>query len=88
MTNGISLSWSEITDRHNQKVEFGACHQNYAWRSHNNINHKFANLFNAFNSETNSLRLLLQHPRGNQNARNYQERGRAIYAAVWYPDTK
>ncbi len=87
MTNRLSLSWSDVADHQDQKVEFGACHQYYAWRPHKNINHKFSSLLNAFNSDTNSIRLLLQHPQGNKNARNYQERGRAIYAAVWYPDS-
>ena len=83
----VSLDWSLVIDRPTQKPEFGACHEHYAWRPHKKDNHKFANLDNAFNSSTNSICLLLQHPRGNQNARNYQQRGRALFAAVWYPNT-
>ena len=87
MVENPPLSWSKIIDRENEKVEFGSCHENYAWRPHDNLNHKFDNLQSAFNSNKNSIRLLLQHPRGNQNARNYQERGRAIYVAVWYENS-
>lgn len=87
MVNVTSFHWSNVVDRQDEKVEFGACHENYAWRLHKNASHKFSSLSNAFDSEANSIRLLLQHPCGNQNARNYRERGRVLFAAVWYPDT-
>lgn len=87
MVNATNFDWSNVVDRRDEKVEFGACHENYAWRPHKIANHKFSSLSNAFDSETNSIRLLLQHANGNQNARSYQERGRALFAVVWYPDT-
>lgn len=87
MANTTNFHWSIVVDRQDEKVEFSACHENYAWRPHKNANHKFISLSNAFDSEENSIRLLLQHPRGNQNARNYQERGKVLFVAIWYPDT-
>jgi hypothetical protein len=86
MTNVIDVSWSSVIDRENEKLEFGACHQKYAWRPHTNHTHKFDSLKNAFNSDKNSLRLLLQHPNGNQNAKTYLDRGKPLFAAVWYWD--
>jgi hypothetical protein len=84
----LEFDWSEVVDRNGEDVEFGACHENYAWRPHSNPLHKFSSLSNAFDSESNSLRLLLQHPSGNVNARQYQQRGRALFAGVWYCDSK
>lgn len=82
-----ALHWENVIDRRNEKVEFGACHENYSWRPHTKPQHKYASLSNAFNFKKNSIRLLLQHPEGNLNARKYRERGRALFAAVWYTNT-
>lgn len=88
MVTATKFNWANVIDREDEKVEFGACHENYPWRPHRNDNHKFSSLSNAFNSEKNSLIQLLQNPRGNQNARNYKARGKALFAAVWYQDTE
>ena len=87
MKDELHLNWTQVVDRRDDLVEFAACHENYAWRPHSNRLHKYTSLFNAFNSAENSLRLLLQSANGNKNSRNYEDRGRALFAAVWYSDT-
>jgi hypothetical protein len=80
-----SLAWTNVIDRLNDKPEFGACHVNCAWRRHKGA--KFSSLENAFDSSGNSIRRLLQSVGGNVNAKNYKERGSALFAAVWYHDS-
>jgi hypothetical protein len=85
MTN--ILNWDSVSDRNDMRPEFGACHVNYAWRRHQQNNHKFKNLENAFCSSNNSIIRLLQCRDGNVNAANHSDRGACIYVAIWYSDS-
>lgn len=77
------FSWNDITDNPEERLEFGACHVNLAWRRHKAPQQKFLGLQAAFVSSNHRIPLLLQAVDANSNARNYPERGQALFAAVW-----
>jgi len=79
-----ALNWNSIVDRSNERLEFGACHVNQAWRRHKTPQSKFMGLVSAFETSSHRLPLLLQAVDANFNARNHPERGQALFAAVWF----
>ena len=82
-----SQNWFEILDRPTERLEFGACQVNYAWRRHKTAQRKFRGLEAAFATSAHRIPLLLQAVDSNYNARNHPERGQALFAAVWFPDS-
>ncbi len=81
------LTWSQVVERPTDRLEFGACHVNYAWRRHKTPQTKFQGLVAAFKTSDDRIQRLLQAVDSNYNARNHPERGQALYAAVWYPNS-
>ena len=84
MTN---LSWENVQDRQDQRLEFGACHVREGWRRHRTPQQKFLGLERAFSTSDHRLTKLLQEVNGNPNAQNHADRGQALYAAVWFPNS-
>ncbi|MGZ0703537.1 hypothetical protein [Pseudomonas piscis] len=80
-----ALSWTQVCEIPSELLEFGAAHVRCAWRRHTRAAHKFATLEHAFVSSPHALPRLLQDVGGNPNARQHEERGTAMFAAVWYP---
>lgn len=80
-----ALSWTQVREMPGESLEFGAAHVRCAWRRHTLAAHKFASLEHAFVSSPHALPRLLQDVGGNPNARQHEERGTAVFAAVWYP---
>ena len=78
-----NLCWASVVNNDMERLEFGACHVNLAWRRHKSSNAKFLGLRSAFVDSPHSLPILLQKVGANVNARNYPERGQAVFAAVW-----
>lgn len=81
------LSWERVVDVEDQLVEFVACHEFMALRRHMGGVGRFRSLKNAITSTANGARTLLQRPGGNNNHKNYQERGDANHVAVWYENS-
>jgi len=77
------LSWERVINNDMDRLEFGACHVNLAWRRHRSSKAKFLGLRSAFVDSPHRLPILLQEVGANVNARNYPERGQAVFAAVW-----
>ena len=86
MTN---LNWNDIHDRPNDRMEFGACHVRYAWRTHKRLaeKFKFLGLKSALHGSKHSLQQLLQEIGGNINSKQHSDRGEAVFAAVWFKDS-
>ena len=82
-----ALNWNQVIDRPTERLEFGACHVNMAWRRHKTPQSKFLGLESAFSTSSHRLTLLLQAVESNYNARNHLERGQALFAAVWFIDS-
>ncbi len=82
-----SLTWSHVVDRPTERLEFGACHVNQAWRRHKTPQSKFLGLNAAFATSNHRLPLLLQAVDANYNARNHPERGQALFASVWFQNS-
>lgn len=82
-----TLNWLQVVDRPTERLEFGACHVNLAWRRHKTPQSKFLGLESAFSTSSHRLTLLLQAVESNYNARNHPERGQALFAAVWFTDS-
>jgi len=82
-----ALNWSQVIDRPTERLEFGACHVNLAWRRHKGSQNKFLGLESAFSTSNHRLTLLLQDVNSNYNAQNHPERGQALFAAVWFIDS-
>ena len=82
------VEWSDVRDYPDERMEFGACHVRCAWRTHRRLAAKFhfLGLRSALHGSRHSLQKLLQEVGGNENAKNQQARGEAIFAAVWFPD--
>lgn len=80
------FTWSEVQDRPQERLEFGASHVHHAWRRHKTPQSKFLGMESAFKTSAHRLPLLLQAVDSNYNARNHPERGQALFAAVWYRD--
>ena len=80
------LAWSQVVDRPNERVEFGACHVSLAWRRHKAPQSKFLGLESAFATSSHRIPVLLQAVSSNYNARNHPERGQALFAAAWFKD--
>lgn len=83
----LALCWLQVVDRPTERLEFGACHVNLAWRRHKTTQSKFLGLESAFSTSSHRLTLLLQAVKSNYNARNHLERGQALFAAVWFADS-
>lgn len=79
-----ALSWAQVSEQSGEPLEFGAAHVRCAWRRHTRAAHKFASLEHAFVSSPHALPRLLQDVGSNPNARQHEERGTAMFAAVWY----
>ena len=84
MNTGI---WSQVRNRPDVLLEFGASHVNHAWRRHKRPQNKFLGLESAFKLSNHRLQLLLQAVNSNYNARNHPVRGQAIFAAVWFRES-
>ncbi len=82
-----TLNWLQVVDRPTERLEFGACHVNLAWRRHKTPQSKFMGLESAFSTSSHRLTKLLQAVDSNYNARNHPERGQALFAAVWFTDS-
>ena len=82
------LTWNDVQDRPDQRMEFGACHVRCGWRTHRRLadKFKFLGLRSALHGSKHSLQQLLQEVGGNVNAKQHAERGEAIFAAVWFKD--
>lgn len=76
------LSWELVRDKPNQKAEFAACHDNFAWRKHHAS--RFTRLSNAFHSKQDSIPILFSG--GNRTSREHPEYGEPRFAVVWYDD--
>lgn len=79
------LSWDDVQEQPNERMEFGACHVREGWRRHKTAQQKFLGLERAFSTSDHRLTKLLQEVNGNPNAQNHTDRGQALYAAVWFP---
>jgi hypothetical protein len=77
------LSWIDVINDDNERLEFGACHVNMSWRRHKSSNTKYLGLRSAFVDSSHRLPVLLQKVGSNSNAQNHPERGQAVFAAVW-----
>jgi len=82
----MDLCWSDVQDRPNERMEFGASHVREAWRKHKTPQQKFLGLERAFSTSDHRLTKLLQEVNANPNAQNHLERGQALYAAVWFKE--
>lgn len=82
----MDLSWSNVQDRPNERMEFGASHVREAWRKHKTPQQKFLGLERAFSTSDHRLTKLLQEVNANPNAQNHLERGQALFAAVWFKE--
>lgn len=84
----VNLSWSDVQDRPNERMEFGANHVRCGWRTHRRLadKFKFLGLQSALHGSKHSLQQLLQEVGGNVNAKQHTERGEAVFAAVWFSD--
>lgn len=84
-----NLSWKDVQDRPNERMEFGASHVRCGWRTHRRLadKFKFLGLKSALHGSKNSLQQLLQEVGSNVNARQHTERGEAIFAAIWFHDS-
>lgn len=65
------LSWERVINNDMDRLEFGACHVNLAWRRHSSSKAKFLGLRSAFVDSPHRLPILLQEVGANVNARNY-----------------
>ncbi|WP_156500029.1 hypothetical protein [Ectothiorhodospira sp. BSL-9] len=84
------LNWSDVQDRPDERMEFGANHVRCGWRPHRRLadKFKFLGLRSALHGSKHSLQQLLQEVGGNVNAKQHAERGEAIFAAVWFSDSE
>lgn len=82
----MDLSWNDVQDRPDERMEFGASHVREAWRRHKTPQQKFLGLERAFSTSNHRLTKLLQEVNANPNAQNHLERGQALFAAVWFKE--